>query len=173
MKCGAAILLAFVVAAETDDAHCGYAADAWRITPAEQTGNMGDSWTVRELHVYEDSECEGDPIQATSVFSKPSKPDRSDIVDGWVHVARGRARERGPRCLVVLAALERVGRHVDAVALGVVALEVARREGVGTGGAVAREEVAVRVGLALRRAVAVASDGHGRRDAIAVAYADV
>ena len=43
---------------------------------------MGDSWTVRELHVYEDSECEGDPIQVTSVFSKPSKPDRSDIVDG-------------------------------------------------------------------------------------------
>ena len=82
MKCGAAILLAFAVAAETDDAHCGYAADAWRITPAEQTGNMGDSWTVRELHVYEDSDCEGDPIQVTSVFSKPSKPDRSDIVDG-------------------------------------------------------------------------------------------
>ena len=42
MKCGAAILLAFAVAAETDDTHCGYAADAWRITPAEQTGNMGD-----------------------------------------------------------------------------------------------------------------------------------
>ena len=82
MRCGAAILLASTVGAETDDAHCGYAADAWRITPAEQTGNMGDSWTVRELHVYEDSECEGDPIQATSVFSKPSKPDRSDIVDG-------------------------------------------------------------------------------------------
>jgi len=56
MKCGAAIMLAFTVAAETDDAHCGYAADAWRITPAEQTGNMGDSWTVRELHVYDDSE---------------------------------------------------------------------------------------------------------------------
>ena len=78
MQCGAAILLAFTVAAETDDAHCGYAADAWRITPAEQTGNMGDAWTIRELHVYEDSECEGDPIQATSVFSEPSKPDRSE-----------------------------------------------------------------------------------------------
>ena len=80
MKCG--VLLAFTVAAETDDAHCGYAADAWRITPAEQTGNMGDGWTVRELHVYEDSECEGDPIQATSVFSKPSYPSKKDIVDG-------------------------------------------------------------------------------------------
>ena len=82
MKCGAAILLAFAVAAETDDAHCGYAADAWRITPAEQTGNMGDAWTLRELHVYEDSECEGDPIQATSVFSKPSYPSKINIADG-------------------------------------------------------------------------------------------
>ena len=82
MRCGAAILLASTVGAETDDAHCGYAADAWRITPAEQTGNMGDAWTLRELHVYEDSECEGDPIQATSVFSKPSLPSKKDIVDG-------------------------------------------------------------------------------------------
>ena len=82
MQCGAAILLAFTVAAKTDDAHCGYAADAWRITPAEQTGNMGSLWTVRELHVYDDSECEGDPIQATSVFSKPSYPSKKDIVDG-------------------------------------------------------------------------------------------
>ena len=51
---------------------------------------MGDAWTVRELHVYEDSECEGDPVQATSVFSKPSLPSKEDTIQFTFHVPRHR-----------------------------------------------------------------------------------
>ena len=43
---------------------------------------MGDRWTVREFHVYEDPGCAGDPLQVDTVFSEPDSSSKNSVVDG-------------------------------------------------------------------------------------------
>jgi hypothetical protein len=53
---------------------------AWRITPATDTGDMGDSWTVRELQVFQSPTCSGNNIAASSTIA--SAGDAYVIIDG-------------------------------------------------------------------------------------------
>ena len=52
----------------------------WRLTPSAPTGDMGDSWTVREVRFHERADCLGDPIP----YARIIPAEASEIVDGRI-----------------------------------------------------------------------------------------
>ena len=54
--------------------------DAWRIMPATATGDMGDSWTVRELQLFASADCTGTRIRHASTISSSGSGGQADEI---------------------------------------------------------------------------------------------